>query len=163
VIKFHELFNSIWNKGELTEQWTEFIIIPIHKKGGKTYCNKYCGIPLLSTSYKMLSNIFLSLLIQYIDEIIGDNQCWFQCKSSTTDHNICIHQILEKKWEYNETVQQLFTDFKKDYDSVRMELFYSILIEFAVLMKLVRLIKIHLNETYSTISRCKHLSDNLMV
>jgi hypothetical protein len=30
----------------------------------------------------------------------------------------CIRQILEKKWEYNETVHQLFTDFKKAYDSV---------------------------------------------
>jgi hypothetical protein len=27
--------------------------------------------------------------------------------------------ILEKKWEYNETVYQLFIDFKKAYDSVR--------------------------------------------
>jgi len=27
--------------------------------------------------------------------------------------------MLEKKWEYNEEVHQLFTDFKKAYDSVR--------------------------------------------
>jgi hypothetical protein len=27
-----------------------------------------------------------------------------------------IRQILEKKWEYNETVHQLFIDFKKAYD-----------------------------------------------
>jgi hypothetical protein len=38
--------------------------------------------------------------------------------------------ILEKAWEYNETVHQLFMDFKKAYDSVR------ILIEFGVSMKL---------------------------
>jgi hypothetical protein len=28
---------------------------------------------------------------------------------------------MEKKWEYNETVHQLFIDFKKAYDSVRKE------------------------------------------
>jgi hypothetical protein len=28
-------------------------------------------------------------------------------------------QILEKKWEYNETVYQLFTDFRKAYGSIR--------------------------------------------
>jgi hypothetical protein len=27
----------------------------------------------------------------------------------------------KKKWEYNETVHQLFTDFRKAYDSVRRE------------------------------------------
>jgi hypothetical protein len=49
-----------------------------------------------------------------------------------------------KKWEYNETVHQLFIDFKKAYDSVRREVLYNILIEFGVLKKLVRLIKMSL-------------------
>jgi hypothetical protein len=39
------------------------------------------------------------------------------------------------------TVHQLFIDFKKACDSVRREVLYSILIEFGVFMKLVRLIK----------------------
>jgi hypothetical protein len=47
----------------------------------------------------------------------------------------------EKKWEYNETVHQLFIDFKKAYDSVRREVLYNILIEFGIPVKLVRLIK----------------------
>jgi len=46
-------------------------------------------------------------------------------------------------------VHQLFIDFKKAYDSVRMEVLYNILIEFGVHMKLVRLIKMCLSETYS--------------
>jgi hypothetical protein len=56
-------------------------------------------------------------------------------------------QILEKKWEYNETVHQLFIDFKKAYDSVRREVLYNNLIEFGVYMKLVRLNKMCLNES----------------
>jgi hypothetical protein len=54
-----------------------------------------------------------------------------------------------KKWEYKETVHQLFIDFKKSYDSVRREDLYNIHIEFGVPIKLVRLIKICLHETYS--------------
>jgi hypothetical protein len=38
---------------------------------------------------------------------------------------------------YNETVHQLFVDFKKAYDSVRREVLYNILIEFELPMKLV--------------------------
>jgi hypothetical protein len=37
--------------------------------------------------------------------------------------------MLEKKWEYKETVYQLFIDFKKAYVSVRREVLYNILIE----------------------------------
>jgi hypothetical protein len=55
----------------------------------------------------------------------------------------------KKKWEYNETVYQLFIDFKKAYDSVWREVLYNILIEFGVPMKLARLIEICLNVTYS--------------
>jgi hypothetical protein len=47
---------------------------------------------------------------------------------STTDHVFCIRHILEKKWEYNEAVDQLFIDLKKAYDLVRREALYNILI-----------------------------------
>ena len=44
---------------------------------------------------------------------------------------LCIwYETLEKKWEYNEAVHQLFIDFKKACDSVRREILYIILIEF---------------------------------
>jgi hypothetical protein len=49
----------------------------------------------------------------------------------------CIRQILEKKWEFIETVHQLFVDFKKAYDSVGREVLYKILIQFGIPMKLV--------------------------
>jgi hypothetical protein len=46
-----------------------------------------------------------------------------------------------EKWEYNGTVYQLFIDFRKAYDSVRRKVFYNILTEFGVPMKLVTLTK----------------------
>jgi hypothetical protein len=36
----HKLIISIWNKEELPEEWTESIILPIHKKGDKTDCTE---------------------------------------------------------------------------------------------------------------------------
>jgi hypothetical protein len=62
-------------------------------------------------------------------------------------NSIIENQVLEKKWEYNGTVHQLFIDFRKAYDSVRREVLYNILIEFGITRKLVGLIKMCLNET----------------
>jgi hypothetical protein len=70
---------------------------------------------------------------------------------------------VEEKWEYNETVHQLFIDFKKAYDLVRKEVLCNILIEFGVPMKLVRLIKMCLNETYSKVHIGKHLSESFCI
>jgi hypothetical protein len=56
-------------------------------------------------------------------------------------------------------VHQLYTDFKKAYDSVRRGVLHNILIEFGIPMKLVRPIKLCLNATYSRVQVCRHLSD----
>jgi hypothetical protein len=122
--------------------------------------NNYREISQPSSTYKILLNILLSRLGPYIDEIIGDHHCGFWCNRSTTDQIFCICQVLEKKWEYNETVHRLFIDFKKACASVRSEVLYNILIEFVIPMKSVRLIKINLNETRSKVCIGKHLSDS---
>jgi hypothetical protein len=94
--EIHKLINSIWNKEELPEQWKESIIVPIYKKGDLTDCSNYRRISLLSTTYKILSNILLLRLTPYAEEIIGEHQCGFIRNRSTTDHIFCIRQILEK-------------------------------------------------------------------
>jgi hypothetical protein len=118
---------------------------------------------LLSASYKILSNILLSKLSPCVNEIIGDHRCGFRRNRSTTDLIFCIRQILEKKWEYNESVHQLFIDFKEAYDSVRREVLYNILIEFGVPMKLVRLINMCLIEAHNKVRIRKHLSDSFPI
>jgi len=85
------------------------------------------------------------------------------CHEVHTDHIFCICQILEKKWEYNEAMHQLFIDFKKVYDSVRREVLCNILIEFGVPKKLVKVIKMCLTETYSRVWEGKNLSDTFPI
>jgi hypothetical protein len=157
--EIHKLIISIWNKKELPEEWKESVIVPIYKKGDKTDCSNYRGISLLSNTYKILANILLSRLTPYAEEIIGDHQCGFRRNRSTTDHIFSIRQILEEKWEYNEAVCQLFIDFKKAYDSFRREVLYNILTEFGIAVKLVRLIKMCLSDTYSRVRVVKHLPE----
>jgi hypothetical protein len=117
--EIHKLIHSVWTKEELPQQWKESNILPINRKGGKTDCNNYRGISLLSTTYKILSNILLARLTPYVNEVIGDHQYGFCCNRSTTNKIFYIQQILEKKWEYNGMVHQLFIDFKKPLTQLR--------------------------------------------
>jgi hypothetical protein len=71
----HKPFNSIWNKEDLPDQWMESIIVRVHKKGEKTDSNNYRGM-VPSTSYKILSNILLSPLRQYLLAFIGGPSLW---------------------------------------------------------------------------------------
>jgi len=53
--EIYKLINSIQNNEELPEEWKQWIIVPIYKKGDKTDCNNCRGISLSSTTYKILS------------------------------------------------------------------------------------------------------------
>jgi hypothetical protein len=64
-----------------------------------------------------------------------------------------------EKMEYNEAMRQIFIDLKKGYDSISRNVLYNILTEFVIPMKLVRLIKTYLNETYVRVHVVMHLSD----
>jgi hypothetical protein len=52
----------------------------------------------------------------------------FDVTDPTTDQIFCIRQRLEKKWEYNKTVHQLFIDFKTAYNPMRREVLYNLCI-----------------------------------
>jgi hypothetical protein len=100
-----------------------------------------------------LKLILFSRLSPYVDEIIRDRHCGFD----VTD------QILEKKWEYSDEEHQLFVNFMKAYYSIWREVLYNVLIEFWVLKKLVRPVKMCLNETYSKFRIGKYLSGTFAI
>jgi hypothetical protein len=87
----------------------------------------------------------------------------FDVIRSTTDQIFAFHYILERKWEYNATVHQLFIDLKKICDSVRRKVLYNILIEYGAPMKQCRLIAMYLFETYSKVRIGKNLSDTFPI
>ena len=78
--EIHELIYSIWNLEKLPEEWKESIIVPIYKKGDKTFCSNYRGISLLPTTHKILPNTLLLKLTPNAEEIIGDHQCGLRNK-----------------------------------------------------------------------------------
>jgi hypothetical protein len=105
--EIHKLIKLIWNKEELPHQWKESIVVPINKKGYKTVCSNYRGISLMSTSYKILSNILLARLTPYADEIMGDHQCDF----GVTDQRQIKFSICGRYWRKNGSIMAQYISF----------------------------------------------------
>jgi hypothetical protein len=115
--ELHKLINSIWNK---ETYGSSLFCVPVHKKGDKTDCTNYRGISLLSNSCKMLSNILLTRLSPYIDEIFGIISVGFDITDQLLIRSFAFVRYWRKKWVY-ERVHQLFVEFKRAQDSVRKE------------------------------------------
>src|SRR6201999_1518719 len=83
----------------------------------------------------------------------------FQARKVHHRHHDTIRQIMEKSWEFNITIHQLFVDFKQAYDSLDRNVFFSIMEEFCIPMKLIRLTKATLMDTKCRILIQNSLSD----
>jgi hypothetical protein len=103
------------------------------------YCN-YRGVSLLSTAYKIVSNILLSRLTLHAEEIIWDYRCGFRRNSSTIDHIIYILNTGKKIRIQRSSAPDIYIDLEKAYDLFRRAVGYNIRNEFDIPMKQVRLI-----------------------
>jgi hypothetical protein len=82
----------------LPEEWKESTNAHVYKKSDKTVCSNYRGISLLSTKFKITSNMLLPRLTPCAENFIGDHKFGFRGNRPTTEPIFCIRQILEKKW-----------------------------------------------------------------
>jgi len=53
----HELFNKIWGKVSVPEDWLRGVIIKLPKKGDLTSCENCRGITLMSIVAKVLGRV----------------------------------------------------------------------------------------------------------
>lgn len=153
--RIHQIIDKVWEEEILPGAWQIGLLIPIHKKGSKLECENFRGICLLNVSYKILAEILYQRLSIYAEEIIGDYQCGFRRGRSTTDQIFTLRQIMEKAWEYNINIHQLFIDFKQAYDSIDRQALFNIMNEFGIPTKLINLTRATLTDT-----RCKIMVDN---
>ena len=81
-------------------------------------CDNYRAITLLCVTHNILANISYVKLVPYAEEIIGKYQGGFWRGRSTVYQIFSMKQILEKCWEQNKDVDDLFIGFQAAYDIV---------------------------------------------
>jgi sorting nexin-29 len=108
--KIHNLIKGIWREEKIPTDWKTNIIVPIYKnKGDKVQCKNYRGISLLCTGYKIFTTVLNNRLKKYTNYIIGEYQAGFRQGKSTTDQIFTVKNLLEKAWEHNVEIYQIFT------------------------------------------------------
>jgi hypothetical protein len=72
---------------------------------------------------------------------MGDCQNGFRDGRSVIDNIFALRIINERLWEYNQSVQYLFIDFQKAYDSVYSYALWKCVNEFKICIKLINMCK----------------------
>jgi len=100
--RMYELLRQIWEEERIPEEWTETIIVPIHKTGDRDRCENYRGIALGNAAYKILLNIIFGKIKPYIEKFKRDYQNGFRDGRSVIDNIFAFKIINENLWEYNQ-------------------------------------------------------------
>jgi len=124
--------------------------VPVYKsRGDKLQCKNYRGLSLLCTGYRVLTTVINNRLKKYTEHIIGEYQAGFRTGKSTTDQTFTVKILLEKAWQHNVEIHQIFVDFQKSHDGIRGDKLYAIIEHFGIPNKLIRLTKATMkNSTY---------------
>ena len=121
--ELHKLFQLIWTRESVPQEFKDSNILPIYKrKGGRSSCDNYRGISLLSTAGKILARILLRRLLENVTEnTLSESQCGFRPGRGTSDMIFVARQLQEKSREQNQPLYMIFLDLTKAFDTVNRE------------------------------------------
>jgi len=135
------LFESIWEKEQLPQDWRRGLIVKLPKKGNLRDPNNWRGITLLSTTSKVFLKIVQKRLGAAIDELIAPEQAGFRIGKGCTDNIFALRNILEACEEWRCPIFINFIDFSKAFDSLHRDSIWKILQLYGVPDKITRILK----------------------
>ena len=134
------LFNMVWTKEEVPEDWQKGIIIKLPKKGDLSECGNWRGINLLSVPGKVFCRVLLHRIKASIERILREEQAGFRGGRSCVDQIFVLRTIIEQSLEWNSSLYINFIDFEKAFDSVHHTTLWNILRSYGFPSKVINIL-----------------------
>ena len=156
----HALFKQIFDSESIPDIWKTSIIVPVYKKGDKTYPFNYRPISLTCTLCRILERVIAQNLVDFLNHLsfFSNEQYGFLKFRSTTTQLLCCvndwYEALTAKFN----VDVIYLDFAKAFDSVPHDLLLYKIAQIGITGKLFsflknflsnRTFKVKLGESYS--------------
>ena len=129
VNKLIGLIGKVWNGEDIPEDWKIGIIVPLYKKGDPNNVANYRGITLLSTAYKLYTEVLRRRLEKEVNDkgLLPENQAGFRKRRSTIDNIYILNHITQKAKNKKKRIYAMFVDFKAAFDTVDRNILWEIM------------------------------------
>lgn len=87
-------------------------------KGSTNDPSKYRCIGLLNHSYKLLTTIMLTRLLNCSESFLKDWQAGFRAKRGCRDNSMILHMVCQKMIEMGESIAISFIDYSAAFDTI---------------------------------------------
>ena len=114
------LFNFVFDAGIFPSEWSEGLLIPLHKKGNLNVPSNFRGITLLSILGKIFTRVLNNRLTTWAEDygIYVEAQNGFRKGRGTVDNLFILQQLIDNYIEKGEKLYAFFIDFTKAFDYV---------------------------------------------
>jgi hypothetical protein len=142
------LFNLSLQTGIVPLDWKTAVICPIFKKGNKELVENYRPICLTSIICKIMERILKDLVCQHLhtSRILSGTQHGFVSRRSCLTNLLIAEEKITKYLEEGVTVDVVFLDFAKAFDSVNHRMLLKKLASYGIHPLIVSWIRGFLNE-----------------
>ena len=110
--KLLKIMNTIFEKGEVPNDFRKTLIKPFYKKGDKSEYSNCQSISLVSVGSKLLSNIILFRLRDAVDKVLREEQCGLRKGRGCVDQIFTLRLIIEKCLSFQTPLVLSFKDYE---------------------------------------------------
>ena len=157
-------FNTVIRLGDFPMDWSDGLIIPIHKKDYRLSVDNYRGIIISSC----LGKVFVKILTRRIENYMRSsdqwsmNQCGFKPDHRTEDNLFILKTIHETHCMKNgKKIYVAFFDFSKFFDTINRNFLFYKLLKYDITSNIYKVIKsMYENPQYFVMISLKFSSSN---
>lgn len=122
-----DLFNNIYETGEIPKQWllSTFVLIP--KKPNPRECSDYRTIALMSHTLKLFLKIIHGRIYKKLEEDMSSTQFGFRAGLGTREALFASSVLFQRCLDMNQDVFACYIDFEKAFDKVKHDKLHQIL------------------------------------
>lgn len=157
------LFNLSLRFSTCPSRWKSSFILPVFKKGNKSYIEDYRGVTIQSVFFKLMDSMVTEYIRNHSSRIINDCQHGFVPRRSTCTNLIEFTSYLINNIEKGYQIDAIYTDFTKAFDRVNIRILCYKLIKIGFHPKFVDWIFSCLSNRVQYVKFCDSESDKFIV
>ncbi|CAM5152844.1 unnamed protein product [Eretmochelys imbricata] len=114
------IFENSWRSGVVLDDWKKANVVPIFKKGKKENPGNYRPVSLTSVPGKIMEQVLKESILKHLEErkVIRNSQHRFTKGKSCLTNLIAFYDWITGSVDEGKTVDTLFLDFSKAFDTV---------------------------------------------